>query len=132
MGTNVASGNSGMTSEFVRKELKAVVGARTIHRMGGPNLSLNMDPVMGSSLLNNKSPSPMVPGGKPLNQADLEALGLSYELPQSNDLSNGRQWDSPRIGESPTQILAPTRNTMEEAQRPAEPQMSLLQQLLSE
>ena len=26
-----------------------------------------------------------------------------------NDLSNGRQWDSPRIGESPTQILAPNR-----------------------
>ena len=86
MGANVVSGNAGMTSEFVRKELKAVVGARTIHRMAGPALPgsvLNLDPaVMGSSLLNSKSPSPMVPGGKPLNQADLEALGLSYELPQ--------------------------------------------------
>merc|ERR1712135_170249 len=99
-GTNVPGGNSGMTSEFVRKELKAVVGARTIHRMGGPNLSLNMDPIMGSSLLNNKSPSPMVPGGKPLNQADLEALGLSYELPQSKytatnqSLNNGIEFPS--------------------------------------
>lgn len=71
----------GMTSEFVRKELKAVVGARTIHRMGVPASALGLDQAMGPGMHNNNSP-PIVPGGKPLNQADLEALGLTYELPQ--------------------------------------------------
>lgn len=70
-----------MASEYVRKELKAVVGARTIQRgLSGPVVNLNQ--ALGSSPMNRSSPPMMVPGGKPLNQADLEALGLSYELPQ--------------------------------------------------
>lgn len=70
-----------MASEYVRKELKAVVGARTIQRgLSGPMVNLNQ--ALGSSPMNRNSPPMMVPGGKPLNQADLEALGLSYELPQ--------------------------------------------------
>lgn len=71
-----------MASEYVRKELKAVVGARTIQRgLSGPVVNLNQ--ALGSSSMNRNSP-PMIPGGKPLNQSDLEALGLSYELPQGN------------------------------------------------
>lgn len=70
-----------MASEYVRKELKAVVGARTIQRgLSGPIGNLNQN--LGSGPMNHSSPPMMVPGGKPLNQADLEALGLSYELPQ--------------------------------------------------
>lgn len=68
-----------MASEYVRKELKAVVGARTIQRgLSGPVVNVNH----ASGQMNHSSPPMMVPGGKPLNQADLEALGLSYELPQ--------------------------------------------------
>lgn len=128
-------GNSGggpaMASEYVRKELKAVVGARTIQRgLSGPIGNLNQN--LGSGPMNHSSPPMMVPGGKPLNQADLEALGLSYELPQGNDGLHGRIWDSPNMGESPSQTMPSVRNTMEEAPRPADPQMSLLKQLLSE
>ncbi|EFX74244.1 hypothetical protein DAPPUDRAFT_324493 [Daphnia pulex] len=120
-------GPPGMASEYVRKELKAVVGARTIQRgLSGPVVN------HASGQMNHSSPPMMVPGGKPLNQADLEALGLSYELPQGNDGLHGRVWDSPNMGESPSQTMPSTRNTMEEAPRPADPQMSLLKQLLSE
>lgn len=69
-----------MASEYVRKELKAVVGARTIQRgLSGPVVNVNH---ASGQQMNHSSPPMMVPGGKPLNQADLEALGLSYELPQ--------------------------------------------------
>ena len=72
----------------VRKELKAVVGARSNQRLAGPalaaaqvlNVSMNQS-MAATSMMNNNS-SPMMPGGQPLNQADLEAFGLSLELPQ--------------------------------------------------
>ena len=76
-------GGPGMaSSEYVRKELKAVVGARTIQRGMSSGPAVNLNQALGSSPMNRSSPPMMVPGGKPLNQADLEALGLSYELPQ--------------------------------------------------
>ena len=78
---NDGGGGPGMASEYVRKELKAVVGARTIQRgLSGPVVNVNQP--LSSGAMNHSSPPMMVPGGKPLNQADLEALGLSYELPQ--------------------------------------------------
>lgn len=71
----------GAASEYVRKELKAVVGART-QRTGIPGPVINLNQALGASLMQSRhSPPVIAPGGKPLNQADLEALGLSYELP---------------------------------------------------
>jgi hypothetical protein len=73
--------SGGMASENTRKELKALVGARTMQRgMSGVVIN-NLNQSLGSGLMNRNSP-PTVPSGKPLNQADLEALGLSCELPQ--------------------------------------------------
>ena len=79
MGQN---GPGGTASEYVRKELKAVVGART-QRSGvgisGPIINLNQ--TLGANMMASRGSPPVItPGGKPLNQADLEALGLSYEL----------------------------------------------------
>ena len=81
MSANVAG--VGMASEHVRKELKAVVGARTIQRLAGPAMTgpvLNLNQSIGSNAMNNNAPL-LIPGGQPLNQSDLEALGLSLELP---------------------------------------------------
>ena len=70
-----------MASENTRKELKALVGARTMQRGISGVVMNNLNQSMGPGLMNRNSP-PTVPSGKPLNQADLEALGLSCELPQ--------------------------------------------------
>lgn len=71
-----------MSSEYVRKELKAVVGARTNQR-GHSGAAVNLNQTLsGPGMMSRNSPPLMVPGGKPLNQADLEALGLTYELHQ--------------------------------------------------
>ncbi len=81
VGGQASSGLSGMPSDYVRKELKAVVGARTIQRGMSSGAVINLNQTLsGIDMMNRNSPPMMVPGGKPLNQADLEALGLSYEL----------------------------------------------------
>lgn len=140
-GGNGGGGGPGMaSSEYVRKELKAVVGARTIQRglSSGPVVNLNhaLGQALSSPMNHRTSPPMMVPGGKPLNQADLEALGLSYELPQGmnknsnlnafdlilsakidfflliilgSDVLHGRLWDSPNMGESPSQTMPSSR-----------------------
>lgn len=59
---------SGPTSEFVRQELRAVVGARTGQQ---PQQQPSSRPP--SQLLNQQ-------------QVDLEALGLSFEMPNSGEL----------------------------------------------
>lgn len=58
---------SGPTSEFVRQELRAVVGARNAQTQNAPNRTQ-------SQLLNQQ-------------QVDLEALGLTYEMPATSGKS---------------------------------------------
>lgn len=70
-----------MASENTRKELKALVGARTIQRGLSGAVINNLNQALNSNMMTRNSP-PTVPGGKLLNQADLEALGLSCEMPQ--------------------------------------------------
>ncbi|XP_063983440.1 nuclear receptor coactivator 2 isoform X2 [Diachasmimorpha longicaudata] len=105
-GTN----NAGMTSEFVRQELRAVVGARTQQRVP-------------SNIQNNLIGQ--------VSQDDLEALGLSFEMSPAGEavVSDGpaKSWAIGSAGSAPSS----SRNTMEEAVR-GDPKSSLLQKLLSE
>ena len=127
----------------MRKELKAVLGTRTNQRLvAGPtqvlNVSMNQGLINNSSSNNNNNNNTaagagMMPGGQSLNQADLEAFGLSLELPQGalslslsdvdvvdhyvfgvcvaghDGAKSGRQWDSPTMGGSPSQTMSSSR-----------------------
>jgi hypothetical protein len=62
----------GPTSEFVRQELRAVVGARTGQAQTAPNRTQ-------SQLLNQP-------------QVDLEALGLTFELPTTGASDSPKLW----------------------------------------
>lgn len=55
-----------MTSEYVRQELRAVVGART-----------------GQATPQTPRLTAQLPGQPQVSPADLEALGLSFEMPTS-------------------------------------------------
>ncbi|XP_015108589.1 nuclear receptor coactivator 2 isoform X6 [Diachasma alloeum] len=105
-GTN----SGGMTSEFVRQELRAVVGARTQQRVP-------------SNMQNNLIGQ--------VSQDDLEALGLSFEMSPAGEavVSDGpaKSWAIGSAGSAPSS----SRNTMEEVVR-GDPKSSLLQKLLSE
>ncbi|XP_043275325.1 nuclear receptor coactivator 2-like isoform X9 [Venturia canescens] len=109
MGGNTSSTGS-MTSEFVRQELRAVVGARTQQRV--PN-----------NLQNNLTGQ--------VTQDDLEALGLPFEMSSAGEavVSDGpaKSWAIGSAGSAPSS----SRTTMEEAVR-GDPKSSLLQKLLSE
>ena len=129
VGGQANSGLSGMPSDYVRKELKAVVGARTIQRGMSSGAVINLNQTLsGIDMMNRNSPPMMVPGGKPLNQADLEALGLSYELhPVITDYSeifssyfyganfyfilgtDGRHWDNSNMSDLPSQGMTSNR-----------------------
>lgn len=69
------------TSEFVRQELRAVVGART----GAQQNSV----VTTNSQQNRIQQNTMqLPGGQQVSNADLEALGLSFEMAPTGKISN--------------------------------------------
>lgn len=60
---------SGTTSEYVRQELRAVVGART-----GQTQQQQQNPARPPAQLINQ---------QQINTSDLESLGLSFEMPTS-------------------------------------------------
>ncbi|XP_035222954.1 putative uncharacterized protein DDB_G0291608 isoform X2 [Stegodyphus dumicola] len=121
---NRGNGGGAMASEYVRQELRAMVGARTQqHQVHQQQLVQQMAQAPGSQSANQS-----------LSQADFDTLGFSL------DLGNDGQPSSPALfpqsllsvaggSENQTRTGSP-RYQMEE--RPAEQKKSLLQQLLSE
>ncbi|XP_051158810.1 uncharacterized protein LOC127280078 isoform X8 [Leptopilina boulardi] len=112
MGGN-ASSTVSMTSEFVRQELRAIVGARTQQQQQRvPN-----------SLQNNLSGQ--------VSQDDLDALGLTFEMSSAGEpvVSDGpaKSWAIGSAGSAPSS----SRTTIEEVAQ-GDPKASLLQKLLSE
>ncbi|XP_068904525.1 nuclear receptor coactivator 1 isoform X6 [Tenebrio molitor] len=103
----------GPTSEFVRQELRAVVGARTGQAQTAPNRTQ-------SQLLNQP-------------QVDLEALGLTFELPTTGASDSPKLWGTMGSDMAMSPQPATSRSSMEEA-RPGDhsTKSSLLQKLLSE
>ncbi|XP_008193624.1 nuclear receptor coactivator 2 isoform X3 [Tribolium castaneum] len=106
---------SGPTSEFVRQELRAVVGARTGQAQTAPNRTQ-------SQLLNQQ-------------QVDLEALGITFEMPTSGASDSPKLWGAmgSDMGSMSPQP-ATSRSSMEEARAGdhGNKSSSLLQKLLSE
>ncbi|XP_076349586.1 uncharacterized protein LOC143246559 isoform X3 [Tachypleus tridentatus] len=126
--SRVASG--GMTSEFVRQELRAKVGARTQQQQQGVNQQQLQYSITGTN---------QEPGGQTFSSSDLDALGLSLELGES---SNGQQGMPGLFSQSLLSISGNQDTTMQmmtvernsprvEEPRPPEQKKSLLQQLLS-
>ncbi|XP_051158811.1 nuclear receptor coactivator 2 isoform X9 [Leptopilina boulardi] len=108
-----ASSTVSMTSEFVRQELRAIVGARTQQQQQRvPN-----------SLQNNLSGQ--------VSQDDLDALGLTFEMSSAGEpvVSDGpaKSWAIGSAGSAPSS----SRTTIEEVAQ-GDPKASLLQKLLSE
>ncbi|XP_076255265.1 basic helix-loop-helix family member taiman isoform X5 [Rhynchophorus ferrugineus] len=112
----VAGGNP--TSEFVRQELRAVVGARTAQAQP---TATPRGPTQNQQLQQMGQPQ----------SVDLESLGISFEM-ASGASESPKLWGamgSEMNSMSPQQ--ATSRATMEEG-RPGDTKTSLLQQLLSE
>jgi len=109
---------SGTTSEYVRQELRAVVGARTGQTQQQQQTSAR--------------PSTQLINQQPVNTAELEALGLSFEMPTSGASESPKLWGTmgSDMGSMSPQP-ATSRSTMEEA-RQGDHKSSLLQKLLSE
>ncbi|XP_076655230.1 uncharacterized protein LOC143360357 isoform X3 [Halictus rubicundus] len=110
-------GNASSTSEFVRQELRAIVGARTQQQQ---------QQRVPNNLQNNLSGQ--------VSQDDLDALGLNFEMSSAGEavVSDGpaKSWAIGSAGSAPSS----SRTSMEEVARgdPKVNQSSLLQKLLSE
>uniref|UniRef100_A0A1B6C442 Uncharacterized protein n=3 Tax=Clastoptera arizonana TaxID=38151 RepID=A0A1B6C442_9HEMI len=109
-------GNNGMT-EYVRQELRAMVGARTgVSQAGRP-----------------QQQQIQVGPGQQVSSADLEALGLSFEMPNTGGSESPKMWGN--VG-SEMSAVSPqpgiSRTNMEEVSRSSDQKSSLLQKLLSE
>lgn len=84
------------TSEFVRQELRAVVGARTNQQGGAGGGSNNGGGANQQQSQNQRGVSQQqtqqntiqLPGGQQVSAADLETLGLAYEMPPTGKQSN--------------------------------------------
>ncbi|XP_046466591.1 circadian locomoter output cycles protein kaput isoform X9 [Neodiprion pinetum] len=113
MGGNTGSG--GTMTEFVRQELRAIVGARTQQQQQQQRIPNNIQ--------NNLSGQ--------VSAEDLDALGLTYEMSSAGEavVSDGpaKSWAIGSAGSAPSS----SRTTMEEVAR-GDPKSSLLQKLLSE
>ncbi|XP_046605214.1 nuclear receptor coactivator 2 isoform X7 [Neodiprion virginianus] len=113
MGGNAGSG--GTMTEFVRQELRAIVGARTQQQQQQQRIPNNIQ--------NNLSGQ--------VSAEDLDALGLTYEMSSAGEavVSDGpaKSWAIGSAGSAPSS----SRTTMEEVAR-GDPKSSLLQKLLSE
>ncbi|XP_076378436.1 uncharacterized protein LOC117223279 isoform X7 [Megalopta genalis] len=115
--TTQLPGNASSTSEFVRQELRAIVGARTQQQQ---------QQRVPNNLQNN------LPGQ--VSQDDLDALGLNFEMgsPGEAVVSDGpaKSWAIGSAGSAPSS----SRTSTEEVARgdPKVNQSSLLQKLLSE
>lgn len=69
-------GNSGISSEFVRQELRAVVGARTQQQSGGG----------GSQGQGARQQQQQLQLGQQVSPTDLDSLGsLAFEIPTSGE-----------------------------------------------
>ncbi|XP_050300353.1 nuclear receptor coactivator 3 isoform X3 [Anthonomus grandis grandis] len=117
-------GNTGNpTSEFVRQELRAVVGARTAQG-AGPRPTAS-----------DSSAAPQLQQLAQQGNVDLEALGISFEMPPGARGESPKLWGaigSEMASVSP-QPQATTRTIMEEGrQGDQHSKTSLLQQLLSD
>ncbi|EFN64627.1 hypothetical protein EAG_03779 [Camponotus floridanus] len=108
-------GGNASTSEFVRQELRAIVGARTQQQQQQQRVPNNLQ--------NNLSGQ--------VSQDDLEALGLTFEMSSAGEavVSDGpaKSWAIGSAGSAPSS----SRTTMEEVAR-GDSKSSLLQKLLSE
>ncbi|XP_054713153.1 nuclear receptor coactivator 3-like [Uloborus diversus] len=119
---NRNSGGNAMTSEYVRQELRAMVGARTQQHQVHQQQLVQQMPQAGSQSTNQS-----------LSQADFDALGFSLDLdgqPSSPALFPQSLLSVAGGSENQSRTSSP-RFQLEE-QRPAEQKKSLLQQLLSE
>ncbi|XP_046737418.1 hypoxia-inducible factor 1-alpha isoform X9 [Diprion similis] len=112
MGGNTGSG--GTMTEFVRQELRAIVGARTQQQQ---------QQRIPNNIQNNLSGQ--------VSAEELDALGLTYEMSSAGEavVSDGpaKSWAIGSAGSAPSS----SRTTMEEVAR-GDPKSSLLQKLLSE
>ncbi|XP_076655231.1 uncharacterized protein LOC143360357 isoform X4 [Halictus rubicundus] len=115
-------GNASSTSEFVRQELRAIVGARTQQQQ---------QQRVPNNLQNNLSGQ--------VSQDDLDALGLNFEMSSAGEavVSDGpaKSWAIGSAGSAPSSSrLEFFQTSMEEVARgdPKVNQSSLLQKLLSE
>jgi nuclear receptor coactivator 2 len=122
---NRGNGGNAMTSEYVRQELRAMVGARTQQHQVHQQQMVQQMPQTPGSQSSNQS----------LSQADFDALGFSL------DLGNDGPPTSPGIftpsllsvaGANDNQSRTSSPRFQLEEQRPTEQKKSLLQQLLSE
>ncbi|XP_014250018.1 nuclear receptor coactivator 2-like isoform X1 [Cimex lectularius] len=114
-----SGGNNGMT-EYVRQELRAMVGARTGVTGSGVRQS-------GGGQQVTMSPHHQVTG--------LENLGISFDIqPQVGVSESPKMWSgmSDMGGASPQSASLASRSGLEEVNRPNDQKSSLLQKLLSE
>lgn len=115
-----------MTSEYVRQELRAIVGARQSN--GGSSGSVGMA-VSGQQRQLQLGP------GQSVSAADLEALGFVCEPPSTGTSDSPKLWGgigSDLSSGSPQAGFSSSRNPTEESPRPGDHKSSLLQKLLSE
>ncbi|XP_030765336.1 nuclear receptor coactivator 2 isoform X3 [Sitophilus oryzae] len=111
--------SSGPTSEFVRQELRAVVGARTGQSQSAGTPRSSTQQVQQLQQMAQQQ------------AVDLESLGLTFEMP-SGASESPKLWGT--MGSEMGSISAQpatSRTTMEEG-RPGDTKTSLLQQLLSD
>lgn len=115
------AGGGSMPSEYVRQELRAIVGARTQQQQGQAQQLSTMHQLQS---------------GRSLCQAELEALGLHLEMApgDSQPSSPASLFSQSLLG--PTESSMPGLPTpsprMDDAAKPGDQRKSLLQQLLSE
>lgn len=103
-------------TEYVRQEIRAMVGARTGGAQGRqPPQQIQVAP------------------GQQVSPAELEALGLTFEMPNTGGSESPKLWGN--VG-SELSAVSPqpglSRTNMEEVSRSSDQKSSLLQKLLSE
>ncbi|XP_073987939.1 basic helix-loop-helix family member taiman isoform X5 [Rhodnius prolixus] len=121
-------GNNGVVTEYVRQELRAIVGART---GGASGRSSGGSGGSGST-------TPAHVGLSPHHQVppvDLDSLTMAFDIQPQGVAESPKMWST--IGEmgnaSPQSASAlPSRSPMEEVNRSNDQKSSLLQKLLSE
>ncbi|XP_069691710.1 nuclear receptor coactivator 2-like isoform X3 [Periplaneta americana] len=120
-------GNNGISSEYVRQELRAVVGARTQQQSGGGGGGGGGGQSQGA-----RQQQQQLQLGQQVSPTDLDSLGsLAFDIPTSGASDSKQLWGNIGSG-SPQPGLSSSRNTMEESPRPGDQKSSLLQKLLSE
>ncbi|XP_022248733.1 dual specificity protein kinase splA-like isoform X2 [Limulus polyphemus] len=121
------SSTGGMTSEYVRQELRAMVGAKTQQQQQTQAQQFQYSLSGGS----NPEGSVSTPNHQTFNQAELDALVLSLDL-GTGDSSSGL-FPPSLLGVSNNQCSisqVPSHSPRDEEPKPADEKKSLLQQLL--